>query len=96
MKYESENIRIIDQEENIDEAIDAQIMRIKTKFAEVLHKEQPRDDVMLSILATMYIVTCHRIMGMPKEIAKEAICGAIDMQYAEDEMDERGTAQWLN
>jgi hypothetical protein len=85
MKYESESLRISDQDEDIDPAIDKQIGDLKEKIAEIFMKDEVRHDVALSVLATMYVVTCHRVIGMPKEIALEAIKGAIEMQYAEEE-----------
>lgn len=95
MKYESENLRISDQDEDLDPKVDEQVSRIKAKFADILNEEKCTMDVALSIMATMYVVTCHRMIGMPKEIALEAIKGAIEMQYAEDD-DDRGEVQWLN
>lgn len=85
MKYESETLRISDQDEDIDPAIDEQIGDLKEKIADLFTAGEVRHDVALSVLATMYVVTCHRIIGMPKEIAIEAIKGAIEMQYAEEE-----------
>jgi hypothetical protein len=85
MKYESENLRISDQDEDLDPKLDEQIARIKSQIADIFTEEQVRHDVALSVLATMYVVTCHRIIEMPKEIALEAIRGAIEMQYAEDD-----------
>ena len=85
MKYESENLRIKDEEEDIDPALDEQISRIKGAIADIFTEEEVRHDVALSVLATMYVVTCHRIIGMPKEIALEAIKGALEMQYAEQD-----------
>ena len=85
MKYESENLRIKDEEEDIDPALDEQISRIKAQIADIFAEEEVRQDIALSVLATMYVVTCHRIIGMPKEIALEAIKGAIEMQYAEQD-----------
>ena len=85
MKYESENLRIKDEEEDIDPALDEQISRIKGAIADIFAEEEVRHDIALSVLATMYVVTCHRIIEMPKEIAIEAIKGAIEMQYAEDD-----------
>ena len=85
MKYESDSLRISDQDEDIDPKIDEQIGRLKEKIADIFTEEQVRHDVALSVLATMYVVTCHRIIEMPKEIAIEAIKGAIEMQYAEDD-----------
>ena len=85
MKYESDTLRISDQDEDLDPKLDEQISRIKSKIADIFTEEQVRHDVALSVLATMYVVTCHRIIEMPKEIALEAIKGAIDMQYAEGE-----------
>lgn len=85
MKYESENLRIKDEEEDIDPALDEQISRIKGAIADIFAEEEVRQDIALSVLATMYVVTCHRIIGMPKEIALEAIKGALEMQYAEQD-----------
>lgn len=85
MKYESENLRIKDEEEDIDPALDEQISRIKAQIADIFAEEEVRQDIALSVLATMYVVTCHRIIGMPKEIALEAIKGALEMQYAEQD-----------
>ena len=85
MKYESENLRISDQDEDLDPKLDEQIARVKSQIADIFTEEKVRHDVALSVLATMYVVTCHRIIEMPKEIALEAIRGAIEMQYAEDD-----------
>ena len=85
MKYESDSLRIRDQDEDIDPTLDEQIGRLKDKIADIFIDEQVRHDVALSVLATMYVVTCHRIIGMPKEIALEAIKGALEMQYAEQD-----------
>lgn len=98
MKYESENIRITDEMDGLDPKIETQINRIKAKFADILNEEKCTMDIALSIMATMYVVTCQRMAGVPKEIALEAITGAIEMQYAEDddEEDNEGEIKWLN
>ena len=96
MKYESENLRIKDEEEDIDPALDEQISRIKGAIADIFAEEEVRQDIALSVLATMYVVTCHRIIGMPKEIALEAIKGALEMQYSEDEQPDDAEMHFAN
>ena len=50
MKYESENLRIKDEEEDIDPALDEQISRIKGAIADIFTEEEVRHDVALSVL----------------------------------------------
>ena len=74
----------------------SQISRIKAQIADIFTEEEVRQDIALSVLATMYVVTCHRIIGMPKEIAIEAIKGAIEMQYSEDEQPDDAEMHFAN
>lgn len=97
MKYESENLRIRDEAEDIDPEIDAKMIRIKKKIIQILDEEELTLDMVLSLFATMYVLTAHRVMEMPIEVALEAITGALMMQYAEEEMAKhKGDMQWLN
>lgn len=91
--YESENLKIKDQDE-LDDEMDEQLTRLKSKLVDVLNSEKVRLPVALSLFATLYTQTARDMMELPKEIALEAITGVIEMNYAEYE--ERGTAQWLN
>lgn len=92
MKYESENIRVKDQDE-LDGELDEQLTRLKGKLVDVMNEEKVKLQVALSLFATLYTQTAHDMMGLPKEIAIEAITGVIEMHYAEDEMEE---VRWLN
>ncbi len=92
MKYESENLRIKDQDE-LDGELDEQLVRLKSKLIDVMNEEKVKLQVALSLFATLYTQTAHDMMGLPKEIAIEAITGVIEMNYAEDETEE---VRWLN
>lgn len=92
MKYESENIRVKDQDE-LDGELDEQLTRLKGKLVDVMNEEKVKLQVALSLFATLYTQTAHDMMGLPKEIAIEAITGVIEMNYAEDETEE---VRWLN
>lgn len=92
MQYESDNLRIKDQDE-IDSEIDEQLVRLKSKLIDVMNEEKVKLQVALSLFATLYTQTAHDMMGLPKEIAIEAITGVIEMNYAEDETEE---VRWLN
>lgn len=92
MKYESENIRVKDQDE-LDGELDEQLTRLKGKLVDVMNEEKVKLQVALSLFATLYTQTAHDMMGLPKEIAIEAITGVIEMHYAENEMEE---VRWLN
>ena len=92
MKYESENIRVKDQDE-LDGELDEQLTRLKGKLVDVMNEEKVKLQVALSLFATLYTQTAHDMMELPKEIAIEAITGVIEMHYAEDEMEE---VRWLN
>ena len=92
MKYESENIRVKDQDE-LDGELDEQLNRLKGKLVDVMNEEKVKLQVALSLFATLYTQTAHDMMELPKEIAIEAITGVIEMHYAENEMEE---VRWLN
>ena len=103
MKYESETMKISDQDEISDE-MDEQISRLKEKVCDVFMSEKVETQVALSIFATMYVRTACDMMGLPKAIAKEAIDQLIEMHYAsEGEPDDAEMhfanmekPQWLN
>ena len=92
MKYESDAIRITDNDEIPDE-LDNQIVRLRSGIVDVLQGEKVEIQVALSVVATMYINIAKGMMDLPKEITLEAITQAIEMAYAEDEMEE---VEWLN
>ena len=92
MQYESENIRVKDQDE-LDGELDEQLTRLKGKLVDVMNEEKVKLQVALSLFATLYTQTAHDMMGLPKEIAIEAITGVTEMNYAEDETEE---VRWLN
>ena len=92
MKYESDDIRITDNEEIPDE-LDKQIVRLRAGIVDVLQGEKVEMKIALSVIATMYINIAKGMMGMPKHITLEAITQAIEMAYAEDEMED---VEWLN
>lgn len=92
MKYESDNVRISDKEEMTDE-IDEQMSRLQDKLFDVMESEPVSLQVALSMFATFYVKTAKELMGMPKEVALEAIAGVIEMSYGEDEREE---VKWLN
>ena len=93
MKYESDNLTIVDQDEVSDE-IEEQVNRIKQAFIETLKTENIRYDVALSIFATMYARTACDYMELPQEIAHEAITKTLELYYMDDF--EIGEGQWLN
>lgn len=92
MKYESDDIRITDNDEIPDE-LDKQIVRLRAGIVDVLQGEKVEMQVALSVVATMYINIAKGMMEMPKHITLEAITQAIEMAYAEDEMED---VEWLN
>lgn len=92
MQYESDNLKIKDQDE-LDGELDEQLVRLKGKLIDVMNEEKVKLQVALSLFATLYTQTAHDMMGLPKEIAIEAITGVIEMNYAEDETEE---VRWLN
>ena len=93
MKYESENITIVDQD-GVSDEIEEQVNRIKEAFIKTLNTEKIRYDVALSIFATMYARTACDYMEIPQDIAVEAITKTLELYYMDDfEMEE---GQWLN
>ena len=92
MKYESDNLKITDQDEMLDD-VDKQIVRLRAGIVDVLQGEKVEMKIALSVVATMYINIAKGMMDLPKEITLEAITQAIEMAYAEDEMEE---VEWLN
>lgn len=94
MKYESDNIRIKDQDE-ISGEMEEQITRLQDKMVEVMQSEKVKVQVALSLFATLYAKTARGMMDLPKDVAIEAITGVLEMHYAEDE-DYKGEVQWLN
>jgi hypothetical protein len=92
MKYESDNIKITDQD-GVSDEVHEQVMRIKEAISEVLQDEQVRYDIALSIFATMYVRVACDYMEIPQDIALEAITKTLEIYYADDEM---GEVQWLN
>lgn len=90
MEFESENIRIVDQE-GVPEEVDAQMSRILKKINNILRDEDVNVQVALSLFATMYAKTACGIMELPKEVAIEAITGVLEMYCVDDE--DRGELQ---
>lgn len=92
MTYQSENLTIRSQDD-IDEELDALIMRVKERVVDALMEEQVPAEVALSIFATFYSRTACEMMELPIHVAKEAINVTLDLHYADKEKD---GVEWLN
>lgn len=93
MEIKLDGVKVIDQDEEMEDEIVEQMERIKRGFVKVLQKEDPDLQVIISVLASMYVTTACDMMELPKEIAINAIVGAIELRYSEDET---GEGQCLN